>query len=123
MSVNAKNKFAKENERKAGVLMPVSSLPSPFGIGTLGVGAYAFVDWLASAGMKVWQVLPLVPTGYGDSPYQSCASNALNPYFIDFDLLHEEGVLEKNEYQEIVWGEDSRRVDYGRLFAYKTQVL
>ena len=71
--------------RKAGVLMPVSSLPSPYRIGTLGEGAYRFVDWLHSAGMKIWQVLPLLPTGYGDSPYQSFSSDALNYYFIDFD--------------------------------------
>ena len=74
--------------------MPVSSLPSDCGIGTLGAGAYAFVDGLYSAGMKIWQVLPLLPTGYGDSPYQSCASDALNPYFIDFATLVKEGLLD-----------------------------
>lgn len=74
-------------KRKAGILMPVSSLPSPGGIGTLGKGAYRFIDWLKSAGMSVWQVLPLLPTGYGDSPYQGCASDALNYYFIDPYLL------------------------------------
>ncbi len=110
-------------ERKAGVLMPVSSLPSPFGIGTLGKGAYAFVDWLALAGMKIWQVLPLLPTSYGDSPYQSCASDALNYYFIDFDELKKDGLLNDTDYQNIVWSEDERRVDYAKLFAYKTQVL
>ena len=62
--------------------MPVSSLPYNEGIGTLGAGAYGFVDWLEMAGMKIWQVLPLLPTGYGDSPYQSYASDALNFYFI-----------------------------------------
>ena len=66
----------KKRDRRAGILMPVSSLPSPFGIGTLGKGAYEFVDWLEAAGMKKWQVLPLLPTGYGDSPYQSFASDA-----------------------------------------------
>ena len=109
--------------RKAGILMPVSSLPSDCGIGTLGAGAYAFVDWLQSAGMRVWQVLPLLPTGYGDSPYQSCASNALNYYFIDFELLEKDGLLEKSEYANIVWSEDDRRVDYGRQFFHKIQVL
>jgi len=110
-------------KRGAGILMPVSSLPSRFGIGTLGKGAYAFVDWLESAGMKIWQVLPLLPTGYGDSPYQSCASDSLNYYFIDFDLLEQEGLLEKNDYEYIVWSEDERRVDYGKQFAYKIEVL
>ena len=109
--------------RAAGVLMPISSLPSPFGIGTLGAGAYAFVDWLEKAGMKIWQVLPLLPTGYGDSPYQSFAADALNYYFIDFDLLNQEGLLEKEEYENITWCEDIRRVDYGRQFAYKIEVL
>ena len=111
------------NKRGAGILMPVSSLPSEFGIGTLGKGAYAFVDWLESAGMKIWQVLPLLPTGYGDSPYQSCASDALNYYFIDFALLEEEGLLEKSDYADIVWSEDERRVDYGKQFACKIEVL
>ncbi len=109
--------------RRAGILMPVSSLPSEFGIGTLGKGAYAFVDWLQSAGMKIWQVLPLLPTGYGDSPYQSCSSNALNYYFIDFALLKEDGLLEENDYAEIVWSEEERRVDYGKQFDYKIGVL
>ncbi len=109
--------------RRAGILMPVSSLPSDYGIGTMGKGAYAFVDWLQSAGMKIWQVLPLLPTGYGDSPYQSCSSNALNYYFIDFALLEEEGLLQSSDYADIVWGEDERRVDYGRQFTYKIEVL
>ncbi len=100
-----------EKQRRAGVLMPVSSLPSAFGIGTLGKQAYAFIDWLHSAGMKVWQVLPLLPTGYGDSPYQSCASNALNYYFIDLEILTEEGLLDPSDYADIVWSEEERRVD------------
>ncbi len=113
----------KARQRCAGILMPVSSLPSPFGIGTLGKGAYAFVDWLHAAGMKLWQVLPLLPTGYGDSPYQSYASNALNYYFIDFERLEEEGLLEKSDYAHIVWSEDERRVDYGKQFTHKIEVL
>ena len=103
--------------------MPVSSLPSSQGIGTLGKGAYAFVDWLESAGMRVWQVLPLLPTGYGDSPYQSCASDALNHYFIDCELLKEDGLLEESEYASVDWCEDERRVDYGKQFACKIHVL
>ena len=123
METNKKTQSTKTEKRKAGVLMPVSSLPSPFGIGTLGKGAYKFIDWLALAGMKVWQVLPLLPTGYGDSPYQSCASDALNYYLIDFELLHEEGLLAKDDYENIVWSDDERRVDYGRLFACKAEIL
>ncbi len=118
---NEKEKAVKN--RIAGILMPVSSLPSEFGIGTLGKRAYEFVDWLQSAGMKMWQVLPLLPTGYGDSPYQSCASNALNYYFIDFELLEEQGLLTGEDYRDIVWSEDERRVDYGKQFTFKAQVL
>ncbi|MBQ9714654.1 MAG: 4-alpha-glucanotransferase [Clostridia bacterium] len=112
-----------QKERKAGVLMPVSSLPSDCGIGTLGAGAYAFVDWLYTAGMKIWQVLPLLPTGYGDSPYQSCASDAVNPYFIDFALLVKEGLLEERDYKTVDWCAEERRVDYGKQFDCKISVL
>ncbi len=107
----------------AGVLMPVSALPSAEGIGTLGEGAYAFVDWLEKAGMKVWQMLPLLPTGFGDSPYQSYASNALNYYFIDFLTLEREGLLTREEWTCIDWKEDERRVDYGKLFEHKAKIL
>lgn len=110
-------------QRRAGVLMPVSSLPSKEGIGTFGEAAYRFVDWLEKSGMKIWQVLPLLPTGYGDSPYQSCAADALNHYFIDLQRLEEQGLLIAEEYQNIVWSEDERRVDYGKLFCEKTNVL
>ena len=110
-------------KRKAGILMPVSSLPSKEGIGTLGAGAYRFVDWLEAAGMKIWQVLPLLPTGYGDSPYQSCASDALNYYFIDLEKLKEDGILIEEDQGDIVWSEEERRVDYGRLFQYKAELL
>ena len=111
------------NKRRAGILMPISALPSSQGIGTLGKGAYAFVDWLQSAGMSVWQVLPLVPTGFGDSPYQSCSSDALNPYFIDFECLEEEEILSREDWADIAWSEDERRVDYGRQFMYNVEVL
>ena len=103
--------------------MPISALPSDCGIGTLGQGAYNFVDWLASAGMKIWQVLPLLPTGYGDSPYQSCSADAVNPYFIDFDLLVKDGLLAESDYQSLTWQDEDRRVNYGRQFEQKNQVL
>lgn len=109
-------------ERKAGILLPVSQLPSPWGIGTLGKAAFRFVDWLAEAGMKIWQVLPLQPTGYGDSPYQSCSAEALNYYFIDLDQLEEEGLLRREDYAETDWGEGNR-IDYAKLFARRAAVL
>lgn len=113
----------KNKSRKAGILMPVSALPSNEGIGTLGSGAYAFIDWLKNANMKVWQVLPLLPTGYGDSPYQSLSSDALNYYFIDLESLEKEGLLQKVEYAGIVWSNDKRRIDYGKLFIDKIKLL
>lgn len=80
-------------KRGAGILMPVSSLPSPYGIGTFGACAYEFADKLVKARQSYWQVLPLGPTSYGDSPYQSFSAFAGNPYFIDLDVLKEEGLL------------------------------
>ena len=79
--------------RTSGILMPVSSLPSPYGIGSLGAEAYRFVDFLAAAGQRYWQILPIGPTGYGDSPYQSFSAFAANPYFIDLDALEQRGLL------------------------------
>ena len=84
-------------ERGAGILMPVSSLPSPYGIGTFGSAAYEFVDFLKKARQKYWQVLPVGPTSYGDSPYQSFSAFAGNPYFIDLDTLVKEGLLTQDE--------------------------
>lgn len=112
-----------KNQRKAGVLMPIFSLPGEEGIGTLGKSAYTFVDWLQSAGMKVWQVLPLLPTSYGDSPYQSYASDALNYYFIDLATLCENGLLTKEEVASVVWSDDERRVDYGKQYFHKAELL
>ena len=109
--------------RKAGVLMPISSLPSPWGIGTMGGAAREFIDFLAAAGQSFWQILPLGPTGYGDSPYQSFSSWAGNPYFIDLDDLTGEGLLERREYQHLNWGDDPARVDYGLLYRTRCPVL
>ncbi len=110
-------------KRIAGLLMPVSSLPSGCGIGTLGKDAYRFVDFLARTGCKLWQVLPLLPTSFGDSPYASCCATALNPYFIDLDLLQEQGLLQKEEYCDLDWGNDPRRVDYAKLYEKRFAVL
>lgn len=82
-------------ERKAGVLLPISSLPAPYGIGTMGESAYRFIDWLKAAGMKLWQVLPLLPTNYGDSRISRARPTRSNYYFIDLDALEREGLLEK----------------------------
>lgn len=109
--------------RKAGILMHISSLPSPYGIGTLGKEAYKFVDFLKKAGQAYWQVLPVCPTSYGDSPYQSNSAFAGNPYFIDLDILVEEGLLQKNEIDNYFFGDDPLSVDYKRLFDNRYPVL
>ncbi|MBE6970010.1 MAG: 4-alpha-glucanotransferase [Ruminococcaceae bacterium] len=102
--------------RASGILMSVSSLPSPWGIGTLGKAAYEFADFLTAAGQKYWQMLPLGPTSYGDSPYSSFSTFAGNPYFVDLDRLCEEGLLERSELEELYWGSDPSRVDYGAIY-------
>jgi len=106
--------------RSAGILLHISSLPSPYGIGTLGKEAYAFADFLHAAGQKYWQVLPIGPTGYGDSPYQSVSTYAGNPYFIDPALLMEEDLLTREELDAIP---NRERVDYGELYATRYQLL
>ena len=93
--------------------MHISSLPSPYGIGTLGKAAYEFADFLHAAGQHYWQILPIGPTSYGDSPYQSFSTCAGNPYFIDLDTLVEEGLLLQEEVDAVDWSEDQSRVDYG----------
>lgn len=113
----------KPMRRGAGVLLPVSSLPSPYGIGAFGKAAYEFVDFLQDAGMKYWQVLPLGPTSFGDSPYQSFSAFAGNPYFIDLDTLIEDGLLKKSEVKGIDWGDDPLSVDYGLLYENRYSVL
>ena len=109
--------------RGAGVLLPVTSLPSPYGIGTFGRAAYAFVDFLRDAGQRYWQVLPLGPTSYGDSPYQSFSAFAGNPYFIDLDLLEREGLLTGAEISACGWGDDPAAVDYARIYRHRFTVL
>ena len=97
--------------RRSGILMPVSSLPGPYGIGTFSKEAYNFVDFLKESGQKLWQILPLGPTGYGDSPYQSCSAYAGNHYLIDLEFLVEEGLLKPKELPACNWGHDPGRVD------------
>ncbi len=109
--------------RESGILMPVSSLPGPYGIGCFGEKAYEFVDFAARAGQKVWQILPLSPTGFGDSPYQSCSAFAGNPYFIDLDTLEKDGLLKKAEYARLGWGRTGTKVDYAAQYENRYQVL
>ena len=109
--------------RRAGILMPISSLPAPYGIGTMGAAAREFVDFLADAGQACWQILPVCPTSYGDSPYQSFSSYAGNPYFIDLDDLAEEGLLKKEEYADLDWSGSPAEVDYGRMYNLRYPVL
>lgn len=109
--------------RSSGVLMHISSLPSPWGIGTLGKEAYRFIDFLHKAGQKYWQILPVCPTSFGDSPYQSFSTFAGNPYFIDLDLLSDEGFLKPSDYQQLDWGSDPESVDYAKLYQHRFSVL
>lgn len=109
--------------RACGILLPVSSLPSPYGIGCFSKEAYEFVDQLARAGQDYWQILPLGPTGYGDSPYQSFSAFAGNPYFIDLDTLAEEGLLQPEEYRKLDFGQDAESVDYARLYQERFPIL
>ena len=109
--------------RSSGILLPISSLPSPYGIGTLGKSAYEFADFLKASGQKYWQVLPLGPTSYGDSPYQSFSTFAGNPYFVDLDMLIEDGLLTADEVIAENWGTNPRYVDYGQIYSSRFKVL
>ena len=113
----------KENIRRAGVLLPVSSLPSPYGIGTFGKAAYDWIDYLKASGQSLWQILPLGPTGYGDSPYQSFSTFAGNPYFIDLEKLMEEGLIKRSECNALDWGGSERYVDYEKMFVSRFAML
>ncbi len=109
--------------RASGVLLPVSSLPSPYGIGCFSKEAYDFIDDLVKAGQSKWQVLPLGPTGYGDSPYQPFSTFAGNPYFIDLETLIEEGLLDKEVCEQCDWGGSERYVDYEKMYLSRFKVL
>lgn len=110
-------------KRSSGILMPIYALPSPYGIGTLGAAAKEFVDFLAAAGQSWWQILPVGPTSYGDSPYQSPSTFAGNPYFIDLDMLVEEDLLTQAEIDALSWGDDPTRVDYGAQYENRYLLL
>lgn len=107
--------------RASGILMHISSLPSKYGIGTLGKEAYKFVDFLVSAKQTYWQILPICPTSYGDSPYQSFSTHAGNPYFIDLDMLIEDGLLSKSDID--IEEADEERVDYENLYESRYKIL
>ena len=109
--------------RTAGILLPITSLPSKYGIGGFSKSAYDFVDWLKEAGQCYWQILPLVPTSYGDSPYQSFSTYAGNPYFIDLDALIEEGVLTEEEVTAEDWGSDPSDIDYEKIYNSRYKLL
>lgn len=99
-------------KRTAGILMPITSLPGKYGIGCFSEEAYKFVDWLQATGQTYWQILPIHPTSYGDSPYQSFSTFAGNPYFIDLDVLVAEGVLKQKECDSMDFGVDETDIDY-----------
>lgn len=110
-------------KRSSGILLSITSLPSKYGIGCFSKSAYEFVDQLEAAGQKYWQILPLGPTGYGDSPYQSFSTFAGNPYFISLEALIEEGILTQQECDSIDFGENPARVDYTKIYNGRFELL
>ena len=109
--------------RTSGILMPIFSLPSPYGIGTLGKAAYDFVDFLKSGAQTYWQILPIGVTSFGDSPYQSFSCFAGNPYFIDLDELIKEGLLLESEVKSCDFGSDCGKIDYEKLYNSRYPLL
>ena len=109
--------------RKSGIILPIFSLPSNYGIGTFGVEAYKFVDFLKNSNQKYWQILPVGPTSYGNSPYQSFSTFAGNPYFIDLDLLVEDGLLAIPNIEKFEFGNDIDYVDYSVMYQNRYKVL
>lgn len=109
--------------RASGMLLPIASLPSKYGIGSFSKSAYDFIDCLKKAGQKYWQILPIGPTGYGDSPYQSFSTFAGNPYFIDPDQLVEEGLLTKQECENYDFGTNLRYIDYEKIYLSRFDML
>lgn len=110
-------------DRGSGIIMHITSLPGKYGIGTFGKEAYKFCDFLKKSGQKYWQILPLGPTSYGDSPYQSFSAFAGNPYLIDLDILQEENLLKDEDYKDKNFGDNPEVVDYGLMFSEKMNIL
>lgn len=109
--------------RQSGVFLPIFSLPGEYGIGTIGKGAYKFIDFLNEAGFSYWAILPLSPTSFGNSPFQSYSMRALNHFFIDFDDLIEQDLLKKKDLSDILWYKDKRKIDYNLIYSNKISVL
>ena len=109
--------------RNSGILMHISALSSPYGIGTMGKAARDFVDFLQKSGQTYWQMLPICPTSYGDSPYQSYSTFAGNPYFIDLDELEKCGLLEGADYQDIDWVCEPDKINYGVMYQKRYPIL
>ncbi|MGO1368376.1 4-alpha-glucanotransferase [Senegalia sp. (in: firmicutes)] len=109
--------------RNSGILFHITSIPSPYGIGTFGKEAYEFVDFLEKSGQKNWQILPIGPTSFGDSPYMSFSSFAGNPYFIDLDILNKKELISKKDYINEDFGDNIEEVDYEKIFDKKTKIL
>ena len=111
------------DKRSSGILLHITSLPSPYGIGSMGKEAYRFIDFLKKAGQSYWQMLPIGPCGYGDSPYQSFSAFAGNPYLIDLDTLIDEGLLTHDEVEAVRWGSSPGATDYGAMYEKRLAVL
>ena len=110
-------------DRGAGILMHIASLPGKYGIGSFGKEAYKFADFLKKSEIKYWQILPVGHTSYGDSPYQCFSAFAGNPYFIDYDILRDQGLLKEDDYKFENYGKDEENIDYGLIFKVKNKVL
>ena len=118
-----RNLEEQEVMRGSGVLLAVSSLPSEYGIGTMGDAAFRFVDLLVDLKQKYWQILPIGPTSFGDSPYQAMSAFAGNPYLIDLDELVRQGLLTREEIRCYNWGNDESTIDYAALFENRYRIL
>ncbi|MBQ9085986.1 MAG: 4-alpha-glucanotransferase [Clostridia bacterium] len=110
-------------KREAGILLSITSLSSPYGIGCMSAEVFRFVDFLRDSGQRVWQLLPAGPTGFGDSPYQTFSSFAGNPYWIDLEELIRDGLLQREECDGTDWGQDPCRVDYGKVYEGRKKLL